>query len=159
MLESAKQENAPLGSVDGRPVEILMVEDDPDDALLTMETLEDSQMSNNVTLVEDGVEAITYLRQQGNFATAAQPDLILLDLNLPKKTGHEVLAEIKNDPNLRRIPVIMLSNSAARKDVMKSYDLHANCYVQKPQNANEFIMTVRKIEDFWNTFAKLPPAA
>jgi CheY-like chemotaxis protein len=159
MLKSAKQEYTPLGSVDGRPVEILMVEDDPDDASLTMETLEDSQMSNNVTLVEDGMEAITYLRRQGNFATAAQPDLVLLDLNLPKKTGHEVLAEIKNDPNLRRIPVIMISNSASRKDVMKSYDLHANCYVQKPQNANEFIMTVRKIEDFWNTFAKLPPAA
>ena len=98
MLELTKQVKARLGSVGGRPVEILMVEDDPDDASLTMETLQDGQLSNNVTLVEDGAEAITYLRQQGSFAEAVQPDLILLDLNLPKKNGHEVLAEIKNDP-------------------------------------------------------------
>ncbi len=159
MLELTKQKKAPLGSVYGRPIEILMVEDDPDDASLTMETLQDSQVSNHVTLVEDGVEAITYLRQQGSFADAVQPDLILLDLNLPKKNGHEVLAEIKNDPNLRRIPVIMISNSASREDVMKSYDLHANCYVQKPQHPHDFISTIRKIEGFWHSFAKLPAAA
>ena len=159
MLELKKQEKTPLGFVFGRPIEILMVEDDPDDASLTMETLQDSQVSNNVTLVEDGMEAITYLRRQGSFTDAVQPDLVLLDLHLPKKNGHEVLAEIKNDPDLRRIPVIMISNSASPKDVMQSYDLHANCYVQKPQNLDDFILTVRKIEDFWHSFAKLPAAA
>ena len=127
--------------------------------MMTMETLKDGQLSNNVTLVEDGVEAITYLRQQDSFTDAVQPDLILLDLNLPKKNGLEVLAEIKNDPNLRRIPVIMISNSASRKDVMQSYDLHANCYVQKPQHPDDFILTIRKIEGFWHSFAKLPAAA
>ncbi len=154
-----KKHNPPLGSVYGRPVEILIVEDDPDEASLMIETLQGSHVSSNVTLVEDGVEAITYLRQQGQFADAVQPDLILLDLVMPRKNGHEVLAEIKSDPDLKRIPVIIMTNSGSSRDVSESYNLHANCYVQKPQDLDGFVLTVRKIADFWNSLAMLAAAA
>ena len=148
-----------IHSVYGRPIEILLVEDNEDDASLTVETLAQGRVRNHVTVVEDGVDAITFLRREGRFATMSRPDLILLDLKLPRKSGREVLKEIKQDPDLKRIPVIILSTSDAEKDIVESYDLHANCYVTKPIDLDEFIGVVRKIEDFWHSFTKLPAAA
>ena len=139
-----------------QPVEILLVEDNPGDARLTQEALKDGKVYNNLTVVPDGVEAMAYLRREGRYAGATQPDLILLDLNLPKKDGREVLQEIKADENLRRIPVVVLTSSSAEQDVLKSYGLHANCYVTKPVDLDQFIGAVKAIENFWLTVVTLP---
>jgi chemotaxis family two-component system response regulator Rcp1 len=143
--------------VTSRSVEILLVEDNPGDVRLTLEALRDSKMSNNMNVVEDGVEAMAFLRQEGEYANAPRPDVILLDLNLPKKDGREVLAEVKADENLRRIPVVVLTTSQAEEDILRSYNLQANCYVTKPLDLDQFIKVVRSIEEFWLTIVKLPP--
>ena len=145
-------------SIYGKPIEILLVEDNPDEASLTIETLKEGRVRNIVTLVTDGVEAITFLRREGKYASAARPDLILLDLKLPRKNGREVLIEIKGDPDLKCIPVVILSKSSAERDVLNAYSSHANCYVQKPLDLDEFIAAVRRIEDFWISFVRLPAA-
>jgi CheY-like chemotaxis protein len=141
----------------GRPVEILLVEDNPGDVGLTRETLKDSKLLNHMTVVGDGVEAMALLRREGKYADTIRPDLILLDLNLPKKDGREVLKEIKTDEQLRRIPVVVLTTSSAEQDILKTYDLHANCYITKPLNLDQFSAVVKAIEEFWFTIVKLPP--
>jgi len=141
----------------GRPVEILLVEDNPGDVRLTRETLKDSKLLNHMSVVDDGVEAMAFLRREGKYVKATRPDLILLDLNLPKKDGREVLAEIKTDEQLRRIPVVVLTTSSAEQDILKMYDLHANCYITKPVDLNQFSAVVKAIEEFWFTIVKLPP--
>lgn len=138
------------------PIEILMVEDNPDDVDLTREALRDVKMINCLHVVEDGVEALSFLRQENGYAGSPRPDLILLDLNLPRKDGREVLAEIKSDENLRRIPVVVLTTSQAEEDIYRTYDLHANCYVQKPVDLEQFVKVVRAFEEFWLTIVKLP---
>ncbi len=139
------------------PIEILLVEDNPADARLTMEALKDGKVRNNLTVIEDGVEAMAYLRNEGKYTNAVRPDLIVLDLNLPKKDGREVLAEVKGDPSLKTIPVVIMTVSKAEEDILKSYDLHANCFVTKPVDFTQFMRVVRTIEDFWLTIVKLPP--
>jgi CheY-like chemotaxis protein len=139
-----------------RPVEILLVEDSPSDADLTEEALSDGKVLNHLHWVEDGVEALAFLRRQGKYTKAPRPDLILLDLNLPKKDGREVLAQIKADPSLKRIPVVILSTSAAERDILKTYELNANCYVTKPIDLEQFISVVKLIEEFWLALVKLP---
>jgi chemotaxis family two-component system response regulator Rcp1 len=142
----------------GKPIEILLVEDSPDDACWTMEALREGRVRNQVNWVEDGVEALAYLRREGKHAMAHCPDLVLLDLNLPKKNGREVLKEIKDDPSLKRIPVVIMTMSDDQKDIDETYDLHANCYVTKPVDLDRFMGVVRKIEDFWLTVVRLPAA-
>ncbi|MBF0476458.1 MAG: response regulator [Deltaproteobacteria bacterium] len=139
-----------------KPLEILLVEDDPADVDLTQEALESSKIKVNLHVAKDGVEAMDFLRGRGRFATAPFPDLILLDLNMPKKDGREVLAEIKADDKLKLIPVVVLTTSQAEEDILKSYDLGANCYISKPVGLTEFSRVVRSIEDFWFTVVKLP---
>ncbi|MBI4662824.1 MAG: response regulator [Verrucomicrobia bacterium] len=141
----------------GRPIEILLVEDSAGDVRLTQESLRESKVRNNLNVVPDGIEAMAYLRGQNGYADALRPDLILLDLNLPKKDGREVLLEIKADPDLKRIPVVILTTSRAEEDILRTYNLHANCYITKPVNLDQFIKVVRAIEDFWLTIVKLPP--
>ena len=141
----------------GRPIQILMVEDNPDDIELTVEALKDARVANHLTVVQDGDEALSYLRCRGKYAQAVRPDLILLDLNMPRKNGRDVLREIKNDPKLKRIPVVILTTSQAEDDILHTYDLHANCYITKPVDFNQFLKVVRSIEDFWLTVVKLPP--
>jgi CheY-like chemotaxis protein len=138
------------------PIEILLVEDSPADVDLTREALEDAKVRNNLHVASDGVEALAFLRREGRYAGVPHPDLILLDLNLPKKDGREVLAEIKADPLLRRIPVVVLTTSEAEQDIIQSYDLHANCYVTKPVDLDAFMHVVRSIEDFWLAIVRLP---
>jgi len=138
------------------PVEVLLVEDNPGDVRLTQEVLKDGKIRNHLSVVNDGVEAVEYLRRQGRFAGATRPDVILLDLNLPKKDGREVLAEIKADPDLRRIPVVVLTTSEAEADVMTAYDQHANCYITKPVDLSQFEAVVRSIEGFWFDIVHLP---
>ncbi len=145
-----------MDSAYGKPIEILLVEDNPDDANLTVDALKEGRVRNNVRVVEDGIEAMSYLRRQGRNATALRPDLILLDLNLPRKNGREVLAEIKEDRDLKRIPVVIMTTSKSEQDVFDSYNLHANCYITKPVDLDQFMGVVRKIEDFWFTIVKLP---
>jgi CheY-like chemotaxis protein len=140
-----------------RPIEILMVEDNPGDVRLTVEALKEAKVRNNLHTAEDGVEALAFLRREGRYAEAPRPDLVLLDLNLPKKNGREVLAEIKNDPDLRRIPVVILTVSQAEQDIVKSYNLHANCYITKPVDLDQFLEVVKSIENFWLTVVMLPP--
>ncbi len=140
-----------------RPIEILMVEDNPGDVRLTVEALKEGKVRNNFHTVEDGVEALAFLRREGRYAEAPRPDLVLLDLNLPKMNGREVLAEIKEDPELRRIPVVILTVSQAEQDIVKSYNLHANCYITKPVDLDQFLEVVKSIENFWLTIVKLPP--
>ncbi|MBC7474079.1 MAG: response regulator [Candidatus Sericytochromatia bacterium] len=139
-----------------RAVEILLVEDNLADIRLTKEVLKDSKVSNNIHPVMDGVEAISFLKKEGKYQNVPRPDLILLDLNLPKKDGREVLEEIKKDDKLKRIPVVILTTSKAEQDIIKSYNLHANCYITKPVNLEQFITIVEAIEDFWFTIVKLP---
>ena len=139
------------------PVEILLVEDNVRDARLAVETLKDSKINNNLYHVKDGVEAMEFLHRQGKYAHASLPDLVLLDLNLPKKDGREVLAEIKEDPKLRLIPVVVMTTSEAERDLIKTYGLHANAYVVKPLDLDHFVQVVRAIKDFWFTIVKLPP--
>lgn len=143
-------------SARGEPVEILLVEDSPSDVDLTREALEEAKVRNHLHVVGDGARALAFLRREDDFGHAPTPDLILLDLNLPKKDGREVLAEIKADPALRRIPVVVLTTSQAEEDILRSYDLHANCYVTKPVDLDQFIKVVRSIEDFWLEIVKLP---
>ena len=139
-----------------QPINILLVEDNPGDVRLTVEALKEGRVRNELSVVSDGVEALAFLRNQGPYTDAPRPDLMLLDLNLPKKDGREVLAEIKDDPNLRRIPVVVLTTSEAEADVLKSYALHANCYITKPVDLEQFINVIATIEDFWLTIVKLP---
>ena len=136
---------------------IFLVEDNPADVRLTKEALINGKVKHELHVASDGVEAIAFLRRQGPFRQAPRPDLILLDLNLPRKDGREVLADIKSDPNLRRIPVVILTTSKSEEDIIKSYDLHANCYITKPVDMERFITVVKSIEDFWFTVVKLPP--
>ena len=140
-----------------RPIEVLLVEDDPGDVDLTKETLEDTKIKISLNVVEDGTIALEYLRKEGLYAEAARPDIILLDLNLPKKGGQEVLAEIKSDANLKQIPVVILTTSDAEKDIIKTYDLGASCYITKPVGLEQFTEVVNKINEFWFTIVKLPP--
>jgi CheY-like chemotaxis protein len=139
------------------PIEILMVEDNIGDIRLMKEALKDARVLNHVTTVGDGMGAIELLRQKGAYADAKRPDLILLDLNLPKKNGQEVLEEIKQDPSLKRIPVVIVTSSEAEKDIAQTYDSYANCYIVKPVDLNQFVKVVRSIENFWLTIVKLPP--
>ena len=140
----------------GETVKILLVEDSPGDVRLTMEAFKDGKIYNHLDVVMDGEEALAFLRREGKYADESLPNLILLDLNLPKKDGREVLMEIKNDEELKRIPVVILTTSAAEKDILKTYDLHANCYITKPVDFDQFITVVKSIEDFWLTIVKLP---
>lgn len=137
-------------------ITILLVEDNPGDVLLTKEALNENKIKNELHIANDGEEAIKFLRRESGFENSPRPDLILLDLNLPKKDGREVLNEIKNDENLKRIPVIVLTTSKSEEDVLRMYDLHANCYITKPINLENFIRVVKSIEDFWFTVVKLP---
>ncbi|WP_442938771.1 response regulator [Nostoc sp.] len=139
------------------PIEVLLVEDNPGDAQLTRIALEDSKISIHLNVVEDGVEAMAFLRKQDKYVKAAHPDIVLLDLNLPRKDGREVLAEIKGDENLRRIPVVVLTTSQAEEDILKAYNLCANCYITKPVDFDQFVKIVQSIENFWFAIVKLPP--
>jgi CheY-like chemotaxis protein len=141
----------------GKLVDILLIEDNPGDVRMTQEVLKESKILNKMYVVEDGVEAMAFLRREGKYADAPRPDLILLDLNLPRKDGHEVLADVKSDDDLKRIPVVVLTISEAEDDILKSYDLHGNCYITKPIDFREFIKVVKAIEDFWLTIVKLSP--
>ncbi|MEI8233983.1 MAG: response regulator [Verrucomicrobiota bacterium] len=141
----------------GKPIEILLVEDEPGDAYLTIEALKDAKILNRVHLAEDGIEAMAFLHRRGAHAEAPRPDLILLDLNLPRKDGREVLTEIKNDPCLNSIPVVVLTTSSADEDILRSYRLHANCYITKPVDLDQFMAVVRTTQEFWLTIVKLPP--
>jgi two-component system, chemotaxis family, response regulator Rcp1 len=139
------------------PIEILLVEDSPADILITREAFQDARLLNTIHVVEDGVRAMEFLHRQGSYASAPRPDLILLDLNLPRKNGREVLAEIKEDPEFKSIPVVILTTSSADEDVLKAYDLHANCYVIKPVGFDNFLKAVQSIENFWFSVVTLPP--
>ena len=140
----------------GRAIEILLVEDSAADVGLTVEAFRDAKIQNRMSVVEDGVEAMAFLRREGGYARAARPDLILLDLNLPRKDGRQVLKEIKAEPALRNIPVVILTTSKGEEDVLRAYDLHANCYVKKPVDFNRFMDVVKSIENFWLTVVTLP---
>jgi CheY-like chemotaxis protein len=139
-----------------RPIEILLVEDSPADVLITREAFMDAKLLNTLHVVEDGIQALEFLRRQGAYAAVPRPDLILLDLNLPRKNGREVLAEIKADPELKSIPVIILTTSSADEDILNAYDLHANCYVIKPVGFENFLKAVQSIQDFWFSVVALP---
>lgn len=141
-----------------RSIEILLVEDSPSDVMITQEALREARLLNEITVVEDGVQAMAFLRREGHYASARQPDLILLDLNLPRKSGREVLAEIKSDPALKIIPVIVLTTSSAEQDVLQAYELHANCYIVKPVEFANFVVAVQSIRQFWLTVVTLPSA-
>ena len=141
---------------DGRPIEILLVEDDPGDTLITTEALQQSKVINNLNSVVNGEEALAYLRREGDYADAVRPDLVLLDLNLPRRDGREVLAEVKADDDLRRIPIVVLTTSQAEEDIVRSYDLHANAYVTKPVDFERFVEVVRSIDEFYFTIVRLP---
>lgn len=140
----------------GRPANFLLVEDNPGDVRLTQEALKNHKVQNNLYVATDGEEAMAFLRKQGKYKDVPRPDIILLDLNLPRKDGREVLAEIKSEPSLKTIPVVIISSSEAEQDIIKSYNLNANCYVTKPVNFDQFIKVVQSINDFWLTIVKLP---
>jgi two-component system, chemotaxis family, response regulator Rcp1 len=140
-----------------QPINILLVEDNPGDARLAQEALKESKIRNVLHIARDGVEAVEFLRREGRYAGAVRPDLVLLDLNLPRRDGRQVLADIKNDDDLKRIPVVILTTSRDEEDVLRSYDLHANCYITKPIDLKQFLKVVHSIEDFWLTIVKLPP--
>jgi CheY-like chemotaxis protein len=143
--------------VETRPVDILLVEDNPGDVRLTKEALKDAKVLNEIYVARDGVEAMQFVHREGSFANAPMPDLILLDLNLPRKDGREVLAEIKKDPKLQHIPVVVLTTSKADEDIIKTYNLHANAYITKPVDLNRFVEIMHALEQFWFTIVKLPP--
>ena len=145
--------------IEETPIEVLLVEDDPGDVLMTQEAFEEHKVRNRLTVVSDGTEALSYLRRQGPYADAVRPDLILLDLNLPRRDGREVLEDIKNDDELGRIPVVVLTTSAADEDILRSYQLHANAYVTKPVDFERFIAVIRQIDEFFVSVVKLPPRA
>jgi len=140
----------------GQPIEVLLVEDDPGDVLLIREAFDFNKVHNNLNVVSDGEQALAYLKNQGEYADANRPDLVLLDLNLPRKDGREVLAEVKADEQLRAIPVVVLTTSEAEEDVLKSYQLHANAYVTKPVDFERFVAIVRQIDDFFVSVVRLP---
>ncbi len=142
----------------GRPADFLLVEDNPGDVRLTQEALKNHKVKNNLHVVTDGEEAMDFLHRRGKYQNAPRPDIILLDLNLPKKDGREVLAEIKSDPDLKTIPVVVITSSEAEQDIVKSYNLNANCYVTKPVDLDQFIKVVQSVKDFWLTIVKLPGA-
>lgn len=139
-----------------QPFEILLVEDNPGDVFLTQEAFREGRLAYRLSVVEDGEEAMRFLRRQGKHSNAPLPDLILLDLNLPKKDGRELLGEVKEDPDLRQIPVIVLTTSAAEQDIARAYKLHANCYLTKPIQMDDFLKTIRSVEDFWLSVVRLP---
>jgi CheY-like chemotaxis protein len=141
----------------GRPIEILLVEDNPGDVRLTQEALKEDKVANNLHVVKDGVEAMRFLRREAPYADAPKPDLVLLDLNLPKKDGREVLAEVKRDPELGRIPVVVLTSSQADEDICRAYRLNCNCYVAKPVDFDQFSRVIKAIDAFWFTVVTLPP--
>ncbi|MBM4463804.1 MAG: response regulator [Chloroflexi bacterium] len=140
-----------------KTIDILLVEDNPGDVRLMLEALKESKIRNNIFVVEDGVEAMDFLLRKGKYVNSPRPDLILLDLNLPRKSGREVLAEIKSDASLRRIPVVVVTVSRDEEDILKAYDLYANCYITKPIDFNQFIKITKSIEEFWLEIVKLPP--
>lgn len=146
-----------MTAANGRPRDILLIEDNPDDVDLMLEAFKEGYVYNRVSIAENGVEALRFLRRAAPHTNAPRPDLVLLDLNLPGKSGHEVLAEIKADPELRRIPVVILTSSASEQDVLKSYNLNANCHITKPVDLNEFLALVRAIDAFWLDTVQLPP--
>jgi CheY-like chemotaxis protein len=139
------------------PIDILLVEDDPSDVLLTKKSLEHAKLYNTLSVVADGIEALAFLRREGSFANAPRPDLILLDLNMPRMDGRELLQNLKADNDFKRIPVVVLTTSDAEQDVLHSYDLHANCYITKPVSLEQFTRVVNAINDFWLAVVKLPP--
>lgn len=141
----------------GKAVDILLVEDNPGDVRLTQEALKSAKVTNKLYIVQDGEEAIAFLYNKGKYKDVPKPDIILLDLNLPKKAGWEVLAEIKEDQSLKRIPVVILTTSKAEEDILRTYNLHANCYITKPVDLDDFIRVIQSIENFWLVFVKLPP--
>jgi len=145
-----------MSSAISKPIEILLVEDNPGDVRLTKEALKEGKVLNKLYVVEDGMEAVEFLNREGRYADMPRPELILLDLNLPKKDGREVLTEIKTNEELRRIPVVVLTTSRSEEDVLKSYDLNANCYITKPVDLDQFISVVKSINEFWLTIVKLP---
>lgn len=140
----------------GRPVEFLLVEDNPGDVRLTQEALKDSKVRNNLNILGDGISALSFLRRESPYENAPRPDIILLDLNLPRMDGRELLAHIKADPKLKRIPVVVITSSEAEQDILRTYDLHVNCYVTKPVDLDQFIKVVQSIETFWLTIVQLP---
>ncbi len=142
-----------------RPIEILLVEDSPSDIELTVEALRDGKIANNLSVVHDGVQAVDFIRRRNNYSQSPRPDLILLDLNLPRKDGREVLAELKGDPDLRKIPVVVLTTSRADKDILCAYNLNANCYITKPVDFKQFLEVVHSIEHFWLSVVTLPREA
>ncbi len=143
--------------MNAKPVDILLVEDNPGDVRLAKEALKECKIDNTVYVVEDGIEALAFLHKEGRHEKAPRPDLILLDLNLPKKSGREVLAEVKADPELKRIPIVVMTVSRDEEDVLKAYNLHANCYITKPIDFGQFIRITQSIENFWFRIVKLPP--
>jgi CheY-like chemotaxis protein len=156
-VDSVTRENAFVVPTDGEPIEILLAEDNPGDVRLTEKALDHGKILNNLHVVNNGVEAIKFLRQEGEYADEPHPDLVLLDLNMPKKDGREVLEDIQADPELRRIPVVVLTSSGAEEDVVRSYELNANAYLTKPVDFEGFVDIVGRIEDFWFSVVKMPP--
>lgn len=138
------------------PINIFLVEDNPADVLLTVEALRESNVSHDLNVVNNGADALAYIKRQGRYADSLRPDIILLDINIPKKDGFDVLKEIKEDPNLKRIPVIILTTSSSKQDISRAYDLHANCYIVKPIELDDFFTIIKKIEDFWFSVVRLP---
>jgi chemotaxis family two-component system response regulator Rcp1 len=147
-----------MNNENGHAIEILLVEDNPGDVRLTREALKEAKIRNRLSVAGDGVEAMAFLRREGIYSAAPRPDIVLLDLNLPKKDGRQVLTEVKADPELRRIPVVILTTSKAEEDIIKTYDLHANCFVTKPVDFDQFVKVVQSIEHFWLSIVTLPPA-
>lgn len=145
-----------MSNHNGSPIEILLVEDNPGDVRLTQEAFKEAKIRNNLSIARDGEEAMAYLRKEGQYSGATRPVIILLDLNLPKKDGREVLAEVKADESLMQIPVVILTTSSAEEDIVKTYKLHANCYITKPVDLDQFMKIVQTIEDFWLTVVRLP---
>jgi two-component system, chemotaxis family, response regulator Rcp1 len=143
--------------ISGQPLEVLLVEDSPGDIRLTQEALKDAKVHINLRVARDGIDAMAFLKREGEYAAAPRPDLILLDLNLPRKDGREVLKEIKENPELKSIPVVILTTSASEADILRSYLLHANCYITKPVNLDGFLTVVKSIDSFWLSIVKLPP--
>ena len=141
----------------GSAVDILLVEDNPGDVRLTIEALKESKILNNLNVVDDGIEALAYLNKEGKYKDRPHPDLIILDLNLPRKDGREVLAEIKEHKNFKRIPIVILTISEAEEDILKTYQLHANCFITKPVDINQFTKVVKSVSNFWFSIVKLPP--
>ncbi|MCY3896027.1 MAG: response regulator [Chloroflexi bacterium] len=151
------RKEAEVAQASGAPIEILLVEDNPGDVRLTQEAVREAKIRNTLNVVNDGEQAIAYVRRQGAYADRRRPDLILLDLNLPRKDGREVLQDLKSDPDLHRIPVVVLTSSAAEQDILRTYDLYANAYVTKPVDLEQFMRVVSSIQDFWLNIVKLPP--